>query len=169
MSKFGWIGAIGMGLAGLSFSCLLFGAAAYFVGEMNAPLRQPEPIRIVVTSEWTPAPTLVQAFSTSQSPQLAVPTAIPVAAVTEIPTQPPAEAGYDLTGVHSAGYYLVGVDIAPGRWRSPSGVGSCSWSTYGQNNSVNDIGIAPGVVAFVNAEDYAVSLRYCDGWQYLGN
>jgi hypothetical protein len=66
------------------------------------------------------------------------------------------------------GFYLVGVDIAPGVWRSQSGFDKCYWEVSTQTGDIisNDFGMSGGTM-YVPASGYQVELKNCGTWTYL--
>ena len=74
----------------------------------------------------------------------------------------------DATEPKRDGFYTVGVEIAPGRWRS-TGVGaSCYWARLGhyQETLDNDYGRAGGEITIL-VSDYEVEFDECGTWEYV--
>ncbi len=70
---------------------------------------------------------------------------------------------------HGPGFYLVGVDIAPGVWRSSSSLDSCYWGRYDRTGEIIDnyFGYG-GVTIYIAATDFSVELgEDCGDWTYL--
>lgn len=69
----------------------------------------------------------------------------------------------------SSGYYTVGVEIAPGRWRSTGRGGGCYWARLDeyQDINANHFGEAGGTV-YIQVADYEVEFSDCGTWEYLG-
>jgi hypothetical protein len=68
------------------------------------------------------------------------------------------------------GFYEVGVDILPGKWRSDGTGTSCYWARRDVNQRTldNHFGLAGGTVN-VRATDYEVQFRDCGTWTYVEN
>lgn len=67
------------------------------------------------------------------------------------------------------GFYTVGVEIAPGSWRS-TGVGDdCYWERLSKYQDINDnhFGRAGGSV-YINSADFEVHFHDCGMWEYVG-
>jgi hypothetical protein len=68
------------------------------------------------------------------------------------------------------GFYLVGVDIAPGVWRS-NGTGThCYWSVTTRTGDIidNHFGQAGGT-AYIPASGFQVEFNTCGTWTFIGN
>lgn len=74
-----------------------------------------------------------------------------------------------LTANRGSGFYLVGVDIAPGTWRSEAGYSNCYWSRNNATGGINGnhFGNSGGTV-HVRASDYEIEFDGCGQWTYLG-
>ena len=124
-----------------------------------------EPTRVIVitatsspTPKYTPTetltPTITPTFTNS-------PTLSPTATLT--PTINPQ------TVDKNPGFYLVGVDIASGLWRSLGTGASCYWELTGKQGEIiaNHFGLAGGTV---NISPYVFQVQFdsgCGTWQYL--
>lgn len=66
------------------------------------------------------------------------------------------------------GFYLVGVDIAPGVWRSTGQGGSCYWARNNLTQDLidNDLGFAGGAVT-IQPSDVEFYTRGCGNWVML--
>jgi hypothetical protein len=76
----------------------------------------------------------------------------------------------EATGPHEDGVYLVGVDIAPGLWRSTAtGQDFCYWARRKYDGVIlaSYYGL-PGGEMSVDANDYEVELDGCGTWIYVG-
>ncbi len=73
---------------------------------------------------------------------------------------------YDTKG---DGFYTVGIEIAPGMWRSNGQGGGCYWARLDRFQEINDnhYGNA-GVAVYVNAADYEVNFSDCGEFEYIG-
>ncbi len=67
------------------------------------------------------------------------------------------------------GFYTVGVEIAPGRWKSTGTESGCYWARLDafQNTLGNHFGNSGGT-ATIRASDYEVEFNGCGMWEYLG-
>ena len=67
------------------------------------------------------------------------------------------------------GFYTVGVEIAPGRWKSTGTGDGCYWARLNGNQDIldNHFGQAGGTV-IVRATDYEVEFNDCGTWEYQG-
>jgi hypothetical protein len=74
-----------------------------------------------------------------------------------------------LSSDKSDGFYLVGVEIAPGVWRSQGNAENCYWSiTTRTDNIINNyFGMAGGTM-YIPATALQVRLQDCGKWVYLG-
>ncbi|UYN89933.1 MAG: hypothetical protein KIT08_01530 [Anaerolineales bacterium] len=74
-----------------------------------------------------------------------------------------------LTANRGSGFFLVGVDIAAGTWRSEAGYSACYWSRNNATGGINDnhFGNSGGTV-HIRASDYEVEFNGCGQWTYLG-
>ena len=68
-----------------------------------------------------------------------------------------------------SGFYTVGVEIAPGMWRSNGQGGGCYWARLDrfQDITANYFGNA-GVAVYVNPADYEVNFNDCGQFSYVG-
>ena len=67
------------------------------------------------------------------------------------------------------GFYQVGVDIAPGLWRSTGTGDDCYWERLDENQKIldNHFGAAGGSVK-IRSTDYEVHFQDCGKWEYQG-
>jgi len=74
-----------------------------------------------------------------------------------------------LSSDKSDGFFLVGVEIAPGVWRSQGNADNCYWSiTTRTDNIINNyFGMAGGTM-YIPATAFQVRLQDCGRWVYLG-
>jgi len=74
-----------------------------------------------------------------------------------------------LTASRGDGFYTVGDEIAPGRWRSTGTGDECYWERLDSDQDIldNHFGIAGGTVT-IRASDYEVRFDGCGIWEYLG-
>jgi hypothetical protein len=69
----------------------------------------------------------------------------------------------------SDGFYLVGVEIAPGVWRSQGNSDNCYWSINTRTGDIikNYFGMAGGTM-YIPSTAFQVTLQDCGNWVYLG-
>lgn len=69
---------------------------------------------------------------------------------------------------HGSGIYLVGVDIAPGVWRSTAGHDDCYWSRTDKTGDIIDnfYGMSGGTI-YISPSDFQVELDDCGIWTWL--
>lgn len=67
------------------------------------------------------------------------------------------------------GFYTVGLEIAPGRWRSTGSNDDCYWARLDGSQEIidNHFGSA-GETVTVAASDYEVQFSDCGQWEYVG-
>jgi len=98
-------------------------------------------------------------------------TLTPTEAWTPTPEGPPTNTPDLLTVEHPPGIYLVGVDIAPGIWRSQNtGSTDCYWEITDQYGETldNHFGQSGGTM-YINPWAFQVELEpACGTWVYLG-
>jgi len=115
--------------------------------------------------------------STSSPTPLYTPTETGTPTVTPTLTQTPnmaktstAQAYAMLTSDKKAGNYLVGVDIAPGSWRSGGTFDDCYWVRLTREGEIIDnyFGAAGGTI-YISPTDFEVRLKpECGIWKFLG-
>jgi len=73
---------------------------------------------------------------------------------------------YDLK---NSGFYTVGVEIAPGYWRSTGVGGGCYWERLDEYQDIlgNHFGRAGGTI-YIGPYDYEVHFNDCGMWEYIG-
>ena len=66
------------------------------------------------------------------------------------------------------GYYVVGLDIAPGVWKSNGLSSSCYWARYDLTQDINDneLGYA-GTVVTIRADDFEFYTKGCGVWTMI--
>jgi hypothetical protein len=74
----------------------------------------------------------------------------------------------DATKPKKDGFYTVGVEIAPGKWRSDGAGDDCYWARLDDHQEIldNHFGRAGGTVT-VQETDYEVGFEDCGTWEYL--
>ena len=115
------------------------------------------------TQTFTPAPTNTPDLTqTAEAEILANDVALTETAAVSEATQA------ELTASRGSGFYLVGVDIAPGIWRSTAGSDSCYWARYDENQNIldNDFGQSGGAVT-IRTTDFQVEFDDCGTWEYI--
>ena len=106
----------------------------------------------------------VMPFNPTPRPRPTLPTPLP-----PLPTVAAAQSPTLQTSSKEDGSYLVGVDIAPGRWRS-SGTGSECYMTRRDHNQKTVYYLLGSAVRIIRIEstDYEVEFDDCGIWRYLG-
>lgn len=68
------------------------------------------------------------------------------------------------------GFYLVGMDIAPGVWRSNGNNDNCYWAVTTKTGDIldNHFGMAGGTM-YISTNGFQVELKHCGIWTYMGN
>jgi len=116
------------------------------------------PVYIVVTATLSPTP--LQTSTATITPTI---TLIPTETPLPSPTTDPA------TKIKQPGFYLVGVEFAPGIWRSMASGDDCYWSITARNGEIinNHFGQAGGTM-YVPPDAFQVQLDpECGSWEYL--
>lgn len=139
---------------------------------------------------YTPAPTytaaptiaievtrvvIVEVTQTSTPTPLYTPTDTPPPTETLPPTETPNKAQTQAAQTETVlrnpkgdGFYLIGVDIAPGTWRSQGDGTGCYWSVTDRKGKIldNDFGMAGGT-AYLPASGFQVEFKGCGRWVFL--
>ncbi|HRF71764.1 MAG TPA: hypothetical protein PL117_03250 [Accumulibacter sp.] len=135
---------------------------------------------------YTPAPTiaievvvevtrLVEITQTFTPTPLYTPTITPTATDTQPPTNTPDKTQTALAQVEARlrnpkgdGFYLVGVDIAAGIWRSTGTEDDCYWAVTDRTGDIldNHFGMAGGT-AYVSASAFQVQFEDCGRWEFV--
>ena len=104
----------------------------------------------------------------TRSDNFAMIVAQPAVTLNLIPNTAQTERAF-LVSPHGDGYYLIGIDIAPGSWRSEPGNDGCYWQRTDRTGNIidNHFGTSGGVV-FLPVSDYQIQLEGCGMWTYLG-
>jgi uncharacterized protein YraI len=112
------------------------------------------------TSTSTPTPTSTATPATTPT-RNATPNA------TQTPTLEPAEG---MTSPKDDGFYLVGIDIASGKWHSTGEGAGCYWARRDSEQEIvdNHFGLSGGTVTIVPI-DYEVEFDGCGVWEYVEN
>ena len=79
------------------------------------------------------------------------------------PSLPPSPLLFD-------GSYTVGVDVAPGRYKTIGPVDGCYWETLDEAGEINDnnfVDAAPQVIMTVRKSDFAVNSEDCGPWRSI--
>ena len=73
-----------------------------------------------------------------------------------------------MTHLKGDGFYLVGVDIAPGKWQSTGTKDGCYWERSNAKQDIlgNHFGFAGGTV-FVHLTDFQIEFDDCGAWIYV--
>ena len=144
--------------------------------EITVPVPVTQIIEVPVTVTPTPTP------KNSPTPTL-TPTITPTPAETPTPTNTPtptqtpnlsltatAQAMGVLASSKTDGFYLVGVDIAPGKWHSTGSDDGCYWVRQDSSQDIldNHFGYAGGTMT-IRPTDYEVQMDDCGRWVYVEN
>jgi len=116
---------------------------------------------------YTPYPTYTQ--PAMPEPVIIVVTETPTSTPEFSPT-PPGPTVDVLFADKAPGFYLVGVDIGPGSWRSNGSGDNCYWNITTKTGETikNHFGMAGGTM-YIAAEAYQVQMdSECGTWTYLG-
>lgn len=120
----------------------------------------------------TLAPQIIVVTATLSPTPLFTPTETLIPTETPIPSEtpdPPQIASARLSANKQPGIYLVGVDIAPGLWRSLGHSDDCYWQRSDRTGEIIDnfIGFAGGTI-YIAPDDFSVQLnKECGSWTYL--
>ena len=151
------------------------GTISSFTGvPTNAPISTSIPTR---RSMATHPPTYTQRPTPGITPQPTFtpsmthkPTETSIPTDTQDPTlRAQTQAAAVLFGEHRPGYYLVGIDIGPGIWRSQGTSDDCYWKRMDCTGDIinNYYGFA-GSTIYIDPTDFAVELdKECGNWVYL--
>lgn len=139
-------------------------------------------VEVPVTVTFTPTP--LNTPTPSNTPTITpTPSQTPTATPSSTPTPSPtatatpdlaATATIEAYGVLAApkgnGFYTVGQEILPGKWRSSGGGGSCYWARLNANQELldNHFGLAGGTVN-IRPTDFEVEFNGCGTWTYVEN
>lgn len=117
------------------------------------PVNTNTPVFKLVTATFTATPKL--------SPTI---TNTPTVTLTNTATLDP------LKQSHRDGFYLIGVDIAPGVWRSDGSQDDCYWAVTRADGDIidNHFGMAGGT-AFLPSSGFQVQFEDCGTWTWLSN
>ena len=126
----------------------------------------------------TPTSTPVNTPTPSNTPTITpTPSNTPTPTPTLTPTATPnlaqtatMEAYGSLAAPKRDGFYTVGTDIIPGKWRSTGSGTGCYWARLdsNQNTLANHFGLAGGTVN-IRPTDYEVEFNRCGTWIYVEN
>lgn len=98
------------------------------------------------------------------------PTPLYTATITPIPTDTPlpTETPDPLKAPRGNGFYLVGVDIAPGVWRSDGTQDDCYWSVTQADGDIidNHFGMAGGT-CYISPNAFQVQFEDCGTWTFI--
>jgi hypothetical protein len=139
--------------------------ATYTATPLNSPTPSATPTDTPVPSA-TPIPT-----------DTPIPTETPLPTATAVPTATPdlaltatVEAYGTLAEPKGSGFFTVGTEILPGKWRSTGSGSGCYWARLDANQDLldNHFGYAGGTVN-VQPGDYEIELDGCGTWTYVEN
>jgi hypothetical protein len=120
------------------------------------------PVVMVVTQTLTSTPIYTPTITLTPTKTL-YPTKTPIPTNTPRPTATPDPLKFPKFD----GNYLVGVDIAPGVWRSDGSQDDCYWETSTMTGDIVDnyFGRAGGT-AYINPSAFAVHFEDCGTWTF---
>lgn len=126
----------------------------------------------------TPTSTPVNTPTPSNTPTITpTPSNTPTSTATPTPTATPnlaqtatVEAYGELAAPKRNGFYTVGIEILPGKWRSNGKGNSCYWARLDANQDIlgNHFGTAGGTVN-IRPTDIEVEFDDCGIWEYVEN
>lgn len=110
-----------------------------------------------VTQTYTPTPLYTPTMTLT-------PTMTSSPTITSSPTKTPDP----LKMPKGNGFYLIGIDIAPGVWRSDGTGDGCYWSVTAMDGDIfdNHFGMAGGT-AFISPNGFQVEFNDCGTWTFL--
>ena len=136
------------------------------------------PVTTTPTSTPASSPTPSKTPTITPTPtDTATPTVTSTPTPTPIPTSTPnlaqtatVEALGVLASPKGDGFYLVGVDILPGKWHSTGEGEDCYWARLDSDQALldNHFGVAGGTMT-VKPTDFEVELEGCGTWEYVEN
>lgn len=115
---------------------------------------------------YTPEPPKVIVITATSSP---TPEFTPTVTNTPTATVPPTATSDPLKTAKGPGIYLVGVDIAPGVWRSQAESDNCYWERDDKTGEIidNHFGFAGGTM-YIGPNDFSVEVsEECGTWVFL--
>ena len=118
---------------------------------------------------YTPLPTQTPWIIIVTPTFTATPMFTPTNTIVPTSTQPPTSTPSPLKKDKKPGFYLVGIDIAPGVWRSLGSSDSCYWSITDRYGNIinNHFGMAGGTM-YIPTQSYQVQLDAdCGTWTFL--
>lgn len=145
-------------LASITLSACGSASPTMSIADIQATALAGAQTMVIQTQNAKPTPKPTRTKSPTNTPR-------PTATITNTP-----EPTQDLLfGLHSDGFYLVGVDIAPGVWRSTGTGDNCYWKVSTRNGGTvdNHFGLAGGT-AYIPADAFQVEFNRCGAWEYLG-
>lgn len=128
---------------------------AYFTLEAATP--------VVIVKEITQTPTSTPKYT-------ATPKHTPTITLTSTNTFTPTPTTDPLKKARGNGFYLIGVDIAPGVWRSQGSGDSCYWSVTSMSGNIisNHFGMSGGT-AYIPVNGFQVQFEDCGTWVFISN
>ena len=150
---------------------LLSALLALFILTACAPSAQSIQTAVAETqTTWTKVPTQT-AYPTYTPPPTVYVTKIVIVTptFTATPEFTPTATLDPLFQPKGDGFYLVGVDIAPGIWRSTGTGSKCYWEVTEKNGDIvdNNFGMSGGT-AYIPASAFQVQFEKCGDWVYMG-
>lgn len=119
---------------------------------------------------YTPYPTTTPKFILITATFTATPLATATITLTPTKTFTPTRTPDPLKMPHDDGNYLVGVDIAPGVWRSENGWDDCYWEIDTiRGDIINNYFGTSGGTMYLAPSYFAVRMEDCGAWTFLSN
>ena len=150
---------------------LLSALLALFILTACAPSAQSVQTAIAQTqTAWTKVPTQTARPTYTPPPTVYVTKVVIVTATfTATPEFTPSATLDPLFQPKGDGFYLVGVDIAPGVWRSTGTGTKCYWEVTEKNGDIvdNNFGMSGGT-AYIPPTAFQVQFEKCGDWVYMG-
>lgn len=108
--------------------------------------------------------------STATPKYTATPKNTPTITLTPTNTFTPTPTIDPLKKAKGNGFYLIGVDIAPGVWRSQGSGDKCYWAVTRSNGDImdNHFGMAGGT-AYLPTNGFQVEFNDCGTWVFISN
>jgi hypothetical protein len=122
--------------------------------------------QIVATPQPSQTPWIITATPLPPTP---TPQFSPTPTLSPMPTTPPTDIPSPLYDIHSPGFYLVNIDIAPGVWRSTVSGDGCYWAiTTAKGDIINNhFGMAGGTINIPSTAFQVELGPECGDWIFL--
>ena len=133
------------------------------LGEKDATL-----VYVVGQYHWLQSATPVTVIKEITPTFTATPKFTPTITNTPAPTNTPSPTVDPLKKARGDGFYLIGVDIAPGVWRSDGKGDRCYWAVTRSDGDIidNHFGMAGGT-AYISPNGFQVLFEECGKWTFV--